>query len=72
MMYEKIPNNLKEECQYGPNVKTLSLSLVNIGNVSFNKTRRILSGLSINEINPCEGYLVKLQKVASKGLENFV
>lgn len=71
-MHEKIPNHLKEECQYGSNVKTLALSLVNIGNVPFNKTRRILSGLSIDEINPCEGYLVKLQKVASKGLENFV
>ena len=72
LVHEKIPNHLKEECQYGSEVKTLALTLTNIGNVPFNKTRRILSGLSMEEIEPCEGYLAKLQKVASKGLESFI
>jgi len=72
LVHEFIPNNLKEECQYGENVKSLALTLTNIGNVPFNKTRRILKGLSIGEIEPCEGYLAKLQKQAGKGLINFI
>ena len=54
------------------NVKSIALTLGNVGNVPFNKTRRILSGLSMEEIEPCEGYLSKLQKTASKGLEIFI
>ena len=72
IVHEKIPNHLKEECQYGSQVKSLALTLTNIGNVPFNRTRRILSGLSMEEIDPSEGYLAKLQKQASKGLERFV
>lgn len=72
LVHEEIPNHLKEECQYGKQVKSLALTLTNIGNVPFNKTRRILKGLSINEIEPCEGYLAKLQKQASKGLIAFI
>ena len=71
-IHESIPNHLKEECQYGSNVKSIALTLGNVGNVAFNKIRRILSGLSMGEIEPCEGYLVKLQKTASKGLESFI
>ena len=72
VLHELIPNHLKEECQYGSTVKSLALTLTNIGNVPFNKTRRILSGLSMEDINPSEGYLAKLQKVASKGLSSFI
>lgn len=72
MVHEPIPNHLKEECQYGNNIKTIALTLTNVGNVPFNKIRRILNGLSMEEINPCEGYLVKLQKTASNGLKSFV
>lgn len=72
IVHESIPNHLKEECQYGSNVKSVALTLSNVGNVSLNKIRRILSGLSIEEIEPCEGYLVKVQKQASKGLESFI
>ena len=66
MVHAPIPNHLKEECQYGSNVKSIALTLSNVGNVSLNKIRRILNGLSMEEIEPCEGYLVKLQKNASK------
>ena len=72
VFHELIPNHLKEECQYGSNAKSLALTLTNIGNVPFNKTRRIISGLSMEEINPSEGYIAKLQKQASKQLKNFV
>lgn len=71
-VHEEIPNKLKEDCQYGDTVKILSLTLSNVGNVPLNKIRRILSGLSINEINPCEGYLAKLQRKASKATLPFL
>ena len=70
--HEEIPNHLKEECQYGSNIKSLILTLTNVGNVSLNKQKRIISGLSMGEIEPCEGYLAKLQKQASKKLEKFI
>ncbi len=72
LVHEEIPNHLKEECQYGEQVKSLALTLTNIGNVPFNKTKRILSGLSMEEISPCEGYLAKLQKKASNNLSSFI
>ena len=72
IVHAPIPNHLKEECQYGSNVKNIALTLSNVGNVSLNKIRRILSGLSMEEIDPCEGYLVKLQKNASKSLTRFI
>ena len=70
--HKEIPNYLKEECQYGKNLKSLILTLTNVGNVSLNKQRRIISGLSMGEIDPCEGYLAKLQKQASKKLDKFI
>lgn len=72
IVHEKIPNHLKEECQYGSNTKSIALTLNNVGNVPFNKIRRILSGLSMGDIEPCEGYLAKLQIIASKKLTNFI
>jgi len=67
-----IPNNLKEENQYGDNVKALAISLVNEGCVSFNRTRKLIQGFTHNQINMSEGYIVKLQKVCSNGLETFI
>ena len=72
IVHALIPNHLKEDIQYGSNVKSIALTLSNVGNVSLNKIRRILNGLSMEEIDPCEGYLVKLQKNASKNLTNFI
>lgn len=71
LVHELIPNHLKEECQYGSNLKSLVLTLTNIGNVPYNKQRRILSGLSLEEIEPCEGYIAKIQKQASNKLDKF-
>ena len=72
IVHQEILNHLKEECQYGSTTKCIVLILTNIGNVPFNKIKRILSGLSMNDIEPCEGYLVKLQIIASKKLTNFI
>ena len=57
-----IPNNLKEENQYGNNVQALAVSLLNEGFVSYHRTRELISGFTGGEIQISEGYLVKLQK----------
>ena len=72
LVHEEISNNLKEEAQYGSTTKILSLTLSNVGNVPYNKIRRILNGLSMGDINPCEGYLSKLQIKSSKKLAHFI
>lgn len=72
VFHEDIPNHMKEDIQYGSSLKSVALTLTNVGNVPFNKIRRILNGLSMNEINPSEGYLAKLQKVSSKKLSGFI
>lgn len=70
--HKTIPEELKEENQYGSRVKALSLALMNTGNVSVGKVRRMLYGLSEEEINPSEGYIIKLQKKAAKQLAPFL
>ena len=41
-VYQNIPNHLKEDNQYGSEIKSVALSLANEGNVSMNKIRRII------------------------------
>lgn len=67
-----IPLELHGENQYGSGVKTLALTLTNYGFVAYNRTRKIICGLTKGEIDPSEGYLTKLQKKASDKLSNFV
>lgn len=67
-----IPNNLKENNQYGNNINSLALSLINEGYVSFNRTKKLISGFTSDQVNMSEGYLVKLQSKASKLLEHFM
>jgi len=69
---QAVPMKLKEENQYGDYVRALSLALMNIGNVSVNKVRKMIYGLSEEEINPTEGYIIKQQRKASKGLITFL
>ena len=69
--HQPIPARLKEENQYGIRTQALALSLMNIGNVSVNKVRKIIFGLSQGDVNPTEGYIIKTQRKAAKALENF-
>lgn len=69
--HANIPNNLKEENQYGPQVQTFELTLMNQCNVTMNKAQKIMYGMSNGEIDLSEGYIAKLQKRASKNLEEF-
>lgn len=70
--HSPIPVGLKEENQYGSKVRALSLSLMNIGNVSVNKVKKMIYGLSEEEINPSEGYLIKQQRKAAGALAPFM
>lgn len=67
-----VPIELKEENQYGPNVKALAMSLINEGCVSYNRTRSLISGFTNNEINMSEGFMVKLQKKSHENLASFI
>jgi len=69
--HDPIPTDLKEDNQYGSRVRALTLSLMNIGNVSVNKVRKMVYGLSEEEINPSDGYIIKQQKRAAKELIPF-
>lgn len=71
IVHAPIPNDLKEDNQYGPNVKTLILELLNEGTISINRVKRIIKGFSNNEIDLSEGYIAKVQKQAAKNLEEF-
>ena len=69
--HEEIPNNLKMENQYGPEVQALELTLMNQANVTMNKAQKITYGMTNGEIDLSEGYIAKLQKRAAKKLEKF-
>ena len=69
--HEGIPADLKEENQYGVEVQAMALTLMNQGNVSLNKVRKMIHGFTQEEIQPSEGYLCKLQKRASRNAEDF-
>lgn len=69
---KNIPVNLKEDNQYGSNVQATALTLTNIGNVPMNKVRKIICGLTMNEIDFSEGYIAKLQKRAASKLDKFI
>ena len=68
----EIPSELHGENQYGSEMKTLALILNNYGFVAYNRIRKIITGLSNDELSPSEGYLTKLQKKASSKLTDFV
>ena len=70
--HEEIPNNLKEENQYGPEVQALELTLMNQANVTINKAKKITYGMTNGEIDLSEGYISKLQERAAKKLEGFI
>lgn len=70
--HEEIPNNLKEENQYGPEIQALELTLMNQANVTMNKAQKVTYGLTNGEIDLSEGYIAKLQERAAKKLEGFI
>ena len=63
--------NLPRGVSYGDNINSIALSMMNESNTALNKITSFLSGITNNEVNLCEGYLVKLQKKSANNLENF-
>lgn len=72
LLRTKIEPGTKEQCQYGPTVQALALSLTNTSNSPINKTAMFLNGITGNELSPCEGYISKLQRRAATGLNTFM
>ena len=70
--HRTIPNDLKEENQYGKTVQSLAVCLTNEIYTPFNKTVKLVSGITNGEINLSEGYVTKLQKRASGKLDLFI
>lgn len=70
--HANIPVDLKEENQYGKTLQSLCVCLTNEIYTPFNKTVKLVSGITNGEINLSEGYVTKLQKRASDKLDNFV
>ncbi|MGN0240253.1 MAG: transposase, partial [Candidatus Weimeria sp.] len=62
---------LRAECQYGENLQSLALSLINTVNAPINKAAMFLAGITGSELTPCEGYIAKLQKRSAKNLMQF-
>ena len=65
-------DSLKSENQYGPVIQTLAMSLLDLGFVSINRTRKILSGMDPGFLSISDGYLSKLQKRYALKLRGFV
>ena len=63
--------DFRSQCQYGPNVQAIALSLMNTVNAPMNKVALFLAGITGKEISPCDGYIAKLQSRAAKGLAQF-
>lgn len=56
---------------YGKNVNAIALSMMNESNTALNKITSLFNGITNNEINLCEGYLIKLQKKSADKLNIF-
>ena len=67
----EIPQQLSADNQYGIGVQAVTLSLLNEGMVSINRTKSIISGLTRGEIDLSEGYIAKLQKRLASYLGDF-
>ena len=67
-----IPNNLKEDIQYGRRLQSLAVCLTNDIYTPFNKTVKLISGITNGEIRMSESYVTKLQKRAAGYLEDFI
>ncbi len=57
---------------YGDNINSIGLSLMNEANTPLNKITSFFREITNNEINLCEGYLIKLQKRNTNKLNQFI
>ena len=71
LFHTKYDPNLRGDCQYDANVQATILSLINTTNAAINKIPLFIKGFTGDEVNPCEGYVAKVQKRAAQGLVPF-
>jgi hypothetical protein len=71
LFHTKHAPNLRGDCQYDANVQATILSLINTTNAAINKIPLFIKGFTGDEVNPCEGYVAKVQKRAAKNLRPF-
>ena len=72
LLRTEIEPDTGQQCQYGPVVQALALSLTNTVNSRFNKTAMFINGITSGELSPCEGYIAKLQRRAANALSTFI
>lgn len=64
--------DLPRGVSYGNNLNAILLSMMNEENTALNKITTFISGITNNEINITEGYLIKLQKKSANKLSKFL
>lgn len=67
-----VPNQLKEKCQYGSEIKAIILSLLDLGFVSVNRIRRLIKGFFHGELLPSEAFIIGMQKKVFNSLAGFI
>lgn len=72
IVHSSIPLHLKEQTQYGSNIKAMILALLDLGYISINRAKRLIDGFLGNGISISEGFICKQQRRASLGLKSFV
>lgn len=67
----RVENRLKEKCQYGSTLQAMILALLDLGFVSTSRVKKLISGFSYRQLNPCEAFIIGMQKKASRKLNAF-
>ena len=65
-------DSLPRGVTYGDTINSIALSMMNESNVALNKVSSFFSGITNEEVNLSEGYLIKLQKRCSNKLDTFI
>ena len=67
----RVENRLKEKCQYGSALQAMILALLDLGFVSVNRVKKLLNGFFSGQLNPCEAFIIGMQKKAARKLDMF-
>ena len=67
-----VENRLKEKCQYGSTLQAMILALLDLGYVSVNRVKKLIGGFFSGQLNPCEAFIIGMQKKAARKLDVFV
>lgn len=67
----RIENRLKEKCQYGSALQAMILALLDLGFVSVNRVKKLVGGFFSGQLNPCEAFIIGMQKKAARKLDQF-